>query len=587
MRNRRIIYLSILLSIFVFLQGCYSRVKDFDFIFREGNKKESVPLLERNHKNFTLYRLKHPIQVTARDQSPLFSISYRSGTPFGIDILSGVDNILRQKQIELVGKLTIKDFINIGGGCTIWGFRVNKDVRVLGAGLEYMSGKGEFFTFDDGILRLGYGVEFLSPKRVDMPFFNSFSLRCDRRFFKSSTLNTIYGKGVLQLFLRVDPVAYSGKASHGKIPIQLEIGQSSKNKESRDVLLLSFTLPAKDHTIFVYPESLGFIPNEGGNLSIALSGNSKVRVLSSGMRRLGFSPLVAIPADPGTIIDYNPSNWRNREFEVFSWNLFPGILIMDTASYAIQSKFFKRLAFFTEKTGFVGRIVSEKLIEKRHGYNAHDYRAANIAKFFNLAVSEGVNLNPYEKLLKEILVINGILKESEAGRVAVGNFPGGGGIISFSRSSSDFLRHLLLTHESYHGVFFSVPEYRKKCFDFWDSLSPIEKDFWVLFLEWKGYNVRRDRYLLVNEMQAYIFQQERERISPYYRDYVIPMMFSSYKRFNQGERYDQLKKVVDFIEKNPDYFKKLHKRLENKLFNITGMVGGDVFILKKAVLNRG
>ena len=55
------------------------------------------------------------------------------------------------------------------------------------------------------------------------------------------------------------------------------------------------------------------------------------------------------------------------------------------ASYEIQDAFFKRLAFFVEKAGHAGRIESLSALGGLHGYNAHDYRAEDLARFFDTA----------------------------------------------------------------------------------------------------------------------------------------------------------------------------------------------------------
>ena len=84
--------------------------------------------------------------------------------------------------------------------------------------------------------------------------------------------------------------------------------------------------------------------------------------------------------------------------------------------------------------------------------------------------------------------------------------PGEGGILSISRQSSSIERRLLLTHESFHGIFFASPDYRAFCFQLWDSLSPAERGFVVGFLDDLGYD-GQSRYLAVNEFQAYLMQQ--------------------------------------------------------------------------------
>ena len=69
--------------------------------------------------------------------------------------------------------------------------------------------------------------------------------------------------------------------------------------------------------------------------------------------------LAPLNTDPGMIPLWSQSSWRNKEYELFQWEQFPGILFFDTANYKIQDDFFKRLAFFTEKTGYVGTLASD------------------------------------------------------------------------------------------------------------------------------------------------------------------------------------------------------------------------------------
>ena len=49
------------------------------------------------------------------------------------------------------------------------------------------------------------------------------------------------------------------------------------------------------------------------------------------------------------------------------------MLIFDTASYAVQARFFRRLAFYVEKQGYRGRLLTDAELGSRRGYNAHDY----------------------------------------------------------------------------------------------------------------------------------------------------------------------------------------------------------------------
>jgi hypothetical protein len=276
-----------------------------------------------------------------------------------------------------------------------------------------------------------------------------------------------------------------------------------------------------------------------------------------------------LPADPGALLLYDPESWRQPDYELFAWSRFPRILIMDTRSYAVQSRFFKRLAFFVEKRGYRGRLVSNEEFVDLHGFNAHDYRAEDLARFFQQVREELFPLNPEEELLKEILLTNGIIRDD-------GIFsPGRGGILSISRSSYPMLRRHLLTHECAHGMFFSLPEFREASFQAWDRLSDQEQEFWKLFFRWVGYDTE-DPYLTVNEYQAYLFQQPRSGVRYYFTDLTASRLISSYP--------GQAPWVQELIRSDPERFTRAFDDLENSLVRIAGLEGGRVIELESAEL---
>ncbi len=264
--------------------------------------------------------------------------------------------------------------------------------------------------------------------------------------------------------------------------------------------------------LWLYPGTIGFAP---ARLALGPLDGGRLEA-----RRLEVAPSPAraqdpagpaldpLPADPAVVLLYDPRFWRQPDYELFAWERFPDILILDTADYATQDRFFKRLAFFVEKEGFRGRLVSEPEMSGRHGYNAHDYRAEDLARFFAAADAQGFPLNREEELLRAILTANGLLRG--------GAGAGQGAVLSISRESSEPLRHLLLTHEAFHGLFFTLPRYREACEQAWRELPDPERRFWRLFLDWGSYDYR-DGYLAANEMQAYLFQQPRAELDPYFR----------------------------------------------------------------------
>jgi hypothetical protein len=223
-----------------------------------------------------------------------------------------------------------------------------------------------------------------------------------------------------------------------------------------------------------------------------------------------------IPADPGQVLTWDQSSWRKPDYELFSWSRFPRVLILDFASYQVQDAFFKRLAFFVEKAGHAGTLEPLAALTGLHGYNAHDYRAEDLARFFTAARN---GLSAEEGALERLLEDNGVVKKTADGFAA-----GDGCVLSISRSSPPILRSLLLTHESFHGLFFTIPAFRDATEAAWTSLSTDEQAFWLDYLAAHSYDTA-NHYLVVNEFQSYLLQQDRSSI-PGFQNLLLERMRS-------------------------------------------------------------
>jgi hypothetical protein len=160
-----------------------------------------------------------------------------------------------------------------------------------------------------------------------------------------------------------------------------------------------------------------------------------------------------IPAGLDQVLDASPDAWRSPGLEVYRWERFPDIIVIDMVDFPSQDRMFTRLAYFAEKKGFRGRLLTNARLAGRHGWNAHDYGPDALAGFYNAASRLAFPLNPEENALKSLALREGILLPNGE-RVASGR----GGVLSISRSSSTIERRYLLTHESFHGIFFSSAE---------------------------------------------------------------------------------------------------------------------------------
>ncbi len=229
--------------------------------------------------------------------------------------------------------------------------------------------------------------------------------------------------------------------------------------------------------------------------------------------RSGGHVLYPLVTDLGMIMGWPKANWRGRDYELFEWEEVPHVLFFDFEDYKVQGDFLTRLAYFAEKTGYRGTLVSDEFIKTHHGYNAHDYRAKDLAAFFSEATAQDFTLNDREYLLRDILLANGVILDVGNGRYAEGD----GAIVSFSRESPEYLRWQFMAHESWHGIYFTSPEFRAEVDVVYDGFDRKSLNFIQVFWETQpGLNYdRNDDYLMRNEFMAYIMQQSLPRVAPY------------------------------------------------------------------------
>ncbi len=219
-------------------------------------------------------------------------------------------------------------------------------------------------------------------------------------------------------------------------------------------------------------------------------------------------------ADPGLVVRWKKSSWRHDEYELFRWEQFPSVILFDTKDFAVQNRFFTRLAFFAEKKGYRGKLMSDEFVLREKGYNAHDYSAETLALFFETARKQQFLLNEHELLLKKILVENAVIVENETGEIKAGN----GAVISISQESPVYLRTKLLSHEGWHGIFFTDSDFRTFCASAYNTMDKTSRAFmhsyWSL---WASLNYDpADSTLMQNETMAYLLQQSVSETAPYF-----------------------------------------------------------------------
>jgi hypothetical protein len=126
-------------------------------------------------------------------------------------------------------------------------------------------------------------------------------------------------------------------------------------------------------------------------------------------------------------------------------------------------------------------------------YDGHDYRAADLARFFATADADGVGLNPSERILRAELTE---LRATPLGFGALISLPTGG----LDQAS----RVAILRHELSHGLYFTDAAYASMVTQFWQTaMTAAERQGFRHFLGSGGYDEANDD-LMRNEMQAYL-----------------------------------------------------------------------------------
>ncbi|GAB6275855.1 MAG: hypothetical protein SAMD01599839_03950 [Rectinema sp.] len=214
--------------------------------------------------------------------------------------------------------------------------------------------------------------------------------------------------------------------------------------------------------------------------------------------------------DPGLLVYHAPLD--DKPYYLARWDLRPEVLLFLFKDYAIQDRYLKRLAFFVEKIGFVGRLAQDSEIADLHGWNAHDYRPEDLARFFDTAAGQKFPLSAEEIELRELLIKEGVILKNGTRIV-----PGKGAIVSITQASPAYLQYRFLAHELSHALFFTDGRYKDLVLSLYQKMTDDEKWFLIRYFRWMRYDVDSS-YLMANEMQAYLVQQPLKDLEKYFSD---------------------------------------------------------------------
>jgi hypothetical protein len=208
----------------------------------------------------------------------------------------------------------------------------------------------------------------------------------------------------------------------------------------------------------------------------------------------------------GTVDDIR----RNAPGDVTIFRLAenPNIVVLDLASLDQQGRMFDRVAALTEKqalprdhlvsTEELQRAVRAEGLPSGWFYYGHDYSAAELNRFLDVAARDNVPLNPDEAMLDRLLAQLGW--RSSTGSHAIISIPRLGADPHVSTDA----RNAILTHELSHGEYFSNAGYADFVHRFWQAaLTAPEREAFRSFLAREGYD-RRNPEVMENETQAYL-----------------------------------------------------------------------------------
>jgi hypothetical protein len=258
--------------------------------------------------------------------------------------------------------------------------------------------------------------------------------------------------------------------------------------------------------LVLHPPSLTPVPPAPAPSPVAPPG-----VAPSGVPPSGMAPAQAPRPRPFDIITANEATIlaaRPTALEVFRFDADPHVLVLSFPSLHEQGRMLDRLGAFVEKAGLPhDRVLDEADLQaaiRLSGdtpdtyYYGHDYRAADMARFFALADRDGIALHPEEETLRRLLTQEGML------------VPGAvGALISLPPESQTppidaAARATILHHELSHGAYFTDPAYAAYSRNFWQTvLTETQREGFRRFLGSEGYDETNED-LMLNEAQAYL-----------------------------------------------------------------------------------
>jgi hypothetical protein len=193
---------------------------------------------------------------------------------------------------------------------------------------------------------------------------------------------------------------------------------------------------------------------------------------------------------------------------IFRFTPNPRILVLDFPDLHDQGMMLNRVAALIEKAGLPrDRVLTDTELSAAitaHGdtpetyYYGHDYSAASLQRFFQLADQQKIGLTPQEQMLRRLLNQEGYLQPGSLG--ALISIPHAGLDPQIDANA----RATILHHELSHGEYFSNPTYAGYAQSFFKTaMTDADRAAFIRFLTTQDY-APANTDLMMNETQAYL-----------------------------------------------------------------------------------
>ncbi len=209
-------------------------------------------------------------------------------------------------------------------------------------------------------------------------------------------------------------------------------------------------------------------------------------------------------ADEATILAARPA-----KLTIFRFASNPRVLVLDFPDLAAQGRMLNRVAALVEKAGLPrDRVLNDTELAAAIAasgatpatyYYGHDYRAADVLRFFALADKDRIALNADEQRLRALARAAGWNTADPVG--ALISLPSGAAGNPDLDASA---RATILRHELSHGEYFTNPAYAAYVRGFWiDQMDASDRALFRRMLAAEDYD-QGNEDLMINEMQAHL-----------------------------------------------------------------------------------